>query len=60
MSLKGMVVEYDISDPLLEHLWNDSLLLLVKDRVEIEFVTTRHLYLSAKLFPEAAITAKKY
>lgn len=52
------MLEYEIPDPLHKHLWKHSLLLLGKDGMKTELFSTRRLYISAKLYPEVAITAK--
>lgn len=54
------MLEYEIADPLLKHLWKCFVLLLAKDGLKTELVTTRCLYISVKLFLGVAVAAKKF
>lgn len=58
--MEDAVLEYEIADPLLKHLWKCFVLVLAKDELKTELVTTRCLYISVKLFPGIAVAAKKY
>lgn len=50
--MEDAVLEYEIADPLLKHLWKRFLLLLAKDGLKTELVTTRCLYISVRLSQE--------
>lgn len=56
------MLEYEIADPLLKHLWKCFVLLLAKDGLKTELVTTNCtcLYISVKLFLGVAVAAKKF
>lgn len=53
------MLEYEITDPLLKHLWKCFVLLLAKDGLKT-LIIARCLYICVKLFPGAAVAAKKF